>query len=146
MYSTHTLSHNHWINRHPKITQIHGHTHGLDISLLLSSQLPPKSFNDREMPESSPHRHHTYSVSQPLSSYVYLCRNRNPQTFWIHDFICVFHYFYVLNLRQSDVITEVCRNQVHTGATHIFCLTTTVIMCICEAIGTRKSLEYTVLY
>ncbi len=41
----------------PKMTQNHVYSHGLDISLFSSSQLPPKSFNDGDMPESDPHRH-----------------------------------------------------------------------------------------
>jgi hypothetical protein len=39
---------------------------------------------------------------------------------------------------------EICRVQVHTGTSHIFCPTTTVIPCVLvigEAIGTRKSLK-----
>ena len=45
-----------WSSRHPTTAQTHGYIAGLDISLLLCSQLPPKSFNDRDMPESSPHK------------------------------------------------------------------------------------------
>ena len=58
--SSHVYS---WSNRHPQIVQIHVHTHGVDISLLLCSQLPPKSLNDGDMPESSPHRYPTHIVS-----------------------------------------------------------------------------------
>ena len=43
------------------------------ISQVLCSELPPKCFNHSGMPESSPYRYpHTYSVSQPLPSPVYL--------------------------------------------------------------------------
>jgi hypothetical protein len=62
LYSTHVLhtysvwqplpSHVYWwSNRHPRIAQIHGYTHGLDMSLLVASQLAPNSCNDRDMPE-----------------------------------------------------------------------------------------------
>ena len=47
-------------NSHPKPAQTHGYIAGLEISLLLCSQLPPKSFNDGDMPESSPHRYPTH--------------------------------------------------------------------------------------
>ena len=42
---------------------------------------------------------HTYSVSQSLPSYVYLCMNRHPKTTRIYDYIPVFHHFYAVNLR-----------------------------------------------
>ena len=38
----------------PKIAEIDVYTHDLDISILLSPQLPPKFFNGRDMPDSSP--------------------------------------------------------------------------------------------
>ncbi len=39
-----------------------------------------------------------------------------------------------MQFRQSAGITEVCQNQVHAGATHIFRLTTTSFTCICPNI------------
>jgi hypothetical protein len=56
-----------------EITQIHGYTHGLDISLLLSSQLLPKSFNDTDMPESSPHRYPSHILSDNHSHHMCIC-------------------------------------------------------------------------
>jgi hypothetical protein len=65
-YPTYIWSHNHChhmcfceaigIRKSFKFTSIHG----VDISLLLCSQLLPKSFNDTDMPESSPHRYPTH--------------------------------------------------------------------------------------
>jgi hypothetical protein len=52
-----------WRYWYPKAAQTHGYIAGLDISLLLFSQLPPKSFNDTDMPESSPHRNPTCILS-----------------------------------------------------------------------------------
>ncbi len=46
-----------WNNGLLKIDEIDVYTPCLDISLFLSSQLAPKSFNDTDMPESSPHRY-----------------------------------------------------------------------------------------
>ena len=73
---------------------------------------------------------HTYSVSQPLPWYVYSCRNRHPKTTRIYGCIPVLHHFYALKLRQSVAIIELSRIQVHTGTPHIFCLTTTTIICV----------------
>ncbi len=114
-----------WRNRHPKIPQIHGYTHGLDISLMLCSQLPPQCFNHSAMPDSSPHRYSTHYFWQPLPSYVSLCRNRHPKIAKIHGCICLFHYFDALNLCQSASIAELRRIQVHTSNPHWSCLTIT---------------------
>jgi hypothetical protein len=56
-----------WRNRHPKITRIHGIITGLEDSQVLYSQLEPKSFNHWAMPDSSPHRYPTHTLSHNLS-------------------------------------------------------------------------------
>ncbi len=73
---------------------------------------------------------HTYSVSQPLPSYVYLWRSRHPKTTRTYEYMEDLDHFYALNLSQSTGITEVCRHQVHAGTPHIFCLTITSLTCI----------------
>ncbi len=58
-----------------KIAKFRVYTHGLDISLVLCSQLPPNSCKYRDIPDSSPHRYPTHIVShKPLPSHVYLWR------------------------------------------------------------------------
>ena len=74
---------------------------------------------------------HTYSVSQPLPSYVHLCRSRHPKTTRTYESISELDHFYALHLRQNAVITEVWRNQVHAGTPRIFCLTSTTVICAC---------------
>jgi hypothetical protein len=73
---------------------------------------------------------HVYSVSQKLQSYMYLWRSRHPKTTRTYEYITEVDHFYTLNLCQSAGITEVLRNQVHTGTLRIFCLTTTSLTCI----------------
>ena len=52
-----------WSNRHPKITRIHGIIAALEDSQVLCSQLAPKCFNHWAMPDSSPHRYPTHTLS-----------------------------------------------------------------------------------
>jgi hypothetical protein len=99
----------------PKIAQIDVYTHDLDISLLLSPQLPPKSFNDRDMPDSSSHWYpahilshnhwHTMSIGEAIGI------RESLKTMLIHT-VSTFHYLYPLNFRQNPSIIEICRNQV----------------------------------
>ena len=85
-----------WINRHPKIAQIDVCTHCLDISLHLSSQLASKSFNDTDMPESSPHKYSTHILSN--NHYHSMCigepigTRESLQLTFIHT-ISTFHGF-----------------------------------------------------
>ena len=62
-----------WRNRHPKIAQIHRYTHGLDISLMLCSQLPPQCLNHWAVPDSSPHRYSTHILSDNHYHHMCLC-------------------------------------------------------------------------
>jgi hypothetical protein len=122
-----------WSNRLPRIAQNHVYTHGLDISLLVSSQLPPKTFNHRDMPESSPRRYPTHIASH--NHWHHMCVGeaigiRESLKFTFIHTVSTFHYLYPLNFCQSPSIIEICRNQVHTGTPHIFCLTTTGIPCV----------------
>jgi hypothetical protein len=138
-YLTHIMSHNHWhsmrigeaigCRKSLKLSIIHG----LDISLLVSSQLLPKTLNQRDMPESSPRRYpahivshnhwHTMCIGEAIGS-----RESLKITF-IHT-VSTFHYLYPLNFRQRPSIIEICRNQVHAGTPHILRLTTTGITCV----------------
>ena len=73
---------------------------------------------------------HAYSVSQPRPAYAYLCRNKHLTDNGLHGYIPVLNHPYALTLRQSAEMIEICPNQVHTGTPHIFCLTTTAIICV----------------
>ena len=136
-------------NRLPKIAQIDVYTHGLDISLLLFSQLPPTSFNHRDMPESSLHRHLTHIMSHNHCHDMCFCEaigSRKSLKFMLIHTVSTFHYLYPLNFRQSPSMMEICRNQVHTGAPHIFCLTTTSIPCVFVKVLAPKNLSNSRLY
>ena len=142
-YPTHILSHNHY--------------HNLCSCLSFVVKQTPKQSNEYTVPDwyqdltdltclssvnlLESQRHglvksiqvpHTYSVSQSLPPYVYLCRNTHPKItrimFTDPSYIPGLHYFYSLNFRQSDGITDLCQIQLHTGTPHIFCLTTTTII------------------
>ncbi len=105
----------------------------IDISLLLCSQLPPKSFNDRDMPESSPHRYPTHILSHNHQHTMCICEGigtRQPLRLTFIHTVSTFHCFYSLNFHQSPSMIEICRNQVHTNASKIFCLTATSIPCV----------------
>jgi hypothetical protein len=52
---------------------------------------------------------------------------RKSLKFTFIDTDSTFDCLYPLDFRQSPSMTEFCRNQVHTGTPHIFCLTTTCI-------------------
>jgi hypothetical protein len=41
-----------------------------------------------------------------------------------------FLWFYALNFRQTPAIIEISRTQLHTGTPHVFCHTTTAIVCV----------------
>ena len=73
---------------------------------------------------------HTYSVSEPLPTYVHLCRSRHPKTTPIYEYVAELDHIYALNLRQNDGITQLCRKKLHAGIAHIFCLTTTTVICV----------------
>ncbi len=113
----------HWWNSSSYTRSRHFATFMLSTSSKVLQSLNYAGIKSTQVP-------HTYSVSQQLSPYVYLCRNRHPQTTRIHRYICVFRYFYALNLWQSAAITELCRKQVLICSPHIFCLTTTTIICV----------------
>ena len=139
MYPTHGLSHKYY---HPgctcmtsvvkytatRITRIYGVYQYFTDSTCLSS------INQLEVQRSglvhSTQVLHTCSVSPALPADVHLCRNRHPTTTRIYDYIPVFQHFHAVNFRQIASITELCRHQVHTGTPHIFCLTTTTIICV----------------
>jgi hypothetical protein len=116
-----------------KTAQNHVYTHGLDISVVLCSQLPPNSGNHRDIPDSSPHRYPTHNLSHNHCHGMCICQDVGSQKSKNVSFVATdstFQWFYALNFRQTPVITEISRTQVHTGTPHIFCHTTTAIACV----------------
>jgi hypothetical protein len=91
-----------WSNRHPKIVRIHVHTHGVDIWLLLCSQLPPKSFNHRDVPESSPHRYPTHTLSH--NHWHHMCICVDVGTRQLLEFIIILVYFAAFMLSTCDKV------------------------------------------
>ncbi len=91
-------------NRHPKTAPTHGYTTGLDISLLLCSQLAPKCFNGRDMPESSPHRYPTRILSHNNCHHMCICvgiGTRRPLEFTI-----ILVYFATFMLSTCDKVLQ----------------------------------------
>ena len=116
-----------------KTAQIHVYTHGLDISVVLCSQLPPHSGNHRDIPESSPHRYPTRILSHTHCHHMRICEDvgsRKPLNFTFILTDSTFQWVYALNIRHTPAITEISRIQVHTGTPHVFCHTPTAIACV----------------
>ena len=115
------------------IAKNHVYTHGLDISLVLYSQLPPNSGNHSDSPNSSPHRYPTHILSHNHCHRVCICQDVGSQTSLKIMFIhtdSTFHWFYALNYRPTLAVITISRTQVHTGTSHIFCHTTTALACV----------------
>jgi hypothetical protein len=93
-----------WSNRHPKIAQTHGYIAGLDISLLLCSQLPPKSFNGRDMPESSPQRYPTRILFHSNCHHTCICVGIGTQK--PLKFTIIFVYFATFMLSTCDKVLQ----------------------------------------
>jgi hypothetical protein len=105
--------------------------HGLDNSLFLCSQLPPKSFNHRDMPESSPNRYSTHILSHNHCHPMCICDDivtRKSLKFTFIHTVSTFHCFYALNFRQSPSIIQISQ---------------IILLCICGKIGTEQSLKFT---
>ncbi len=133
----------------PQTAEIHSCIAGLDISLLLCSQLPPKSFNDRDMPDSSPHRYPTHILSHNHCHHMCICGaigTRKPLKLTFILTVSTFHCFYARNFRKSPSMIEICRNQVHTGTPHIFSLTATSIACVFVKVLAPENISNSQLY
>ncbi len=89
---------------HPKIAQTHGYIAGLDISLLLCSQLPPKSFNGRDMPESSPQRYPTRILFHSNCHHTCICVGIGTQK--PLKFTNIFVYFATFMLSTCDEVLQ----------------------------------------
>ncbi len=125
-----------WRSRHPKINEIEIDAHGLDMCLLLRSQLPPDWVDAGGIPVSracSPCRYPTHILPDNHWHIMCICdgiSTRKSPKFTFIDTGSTFDCFYPLNFRQSPSMMEICRNQVHTGTPHMFCLTVTSISCV----------------
>ena len=104
MYPTNILSHNHY--HHVCICVGVGTQQPLEdtvvyqnlTTLMLSTCAKMlKSLNYAEI--KSMQAPHTYSVSQPLPSYVHLCRSRHPKNTRTYESIAELDNFYALHLR-----------------------------------------------
>ncbi len=141
--------------------------------MVLCSQLPPHSGNHRDIPHSIPHRYLTHILSHNHCHRMCFCPDvgsQKPLNFTFIHTDSTFQWCYALNFRHTPAITEISRIQVHTGTSHIFCHTTTVIacnhrdipessphrystrilshnhchrMCTCEDVGSPKPLNFT---
>ena len=132
-----------------KTAEFHVYTHGLDISVVLCSQLPPHSGNHRDIPESSPHRYPTRILSHNHCHRMCIGRDVGSQkplkiTFIHTDSTC--QWFYALHFRQTPAIIEISRTQVHTGTPHIFCHTTTAIACVSVKMWPVKNRKMSLLH
>jgi len=118
----------------PKTAEFLVYTHGLDISLVLCSQLPAHSGNRRDIPEACPHRYLTRILSHKHCHRMCICQDVGSQKPLNFSFIhteWTFHWCYALNFRHTLAIAEISRRHVHTGTSHVFCHTSTVIACVC---------------
>ena len=107
-----------WRNGQSKIAQIVCYTQHLDISLVLWSQLVPKSFNDGVMSDSTPHRHPTHIKSPNYCHRMCICEGIDTEKSLNLSFIhptSTFHFVYVLNFRQSPSMMEVSQILLLTG-------------------------------
>ena len=107
--------------------------HRLNISVVLSSQLPSNSGNHRDIPDSSPdmyptrilsHNHcHRTCIGEDMGTY-----NRYISRLYTQTQHC--SGFSEINFRQTPAIREISWTHVHTGPSHVFSHTTTVIACV----------------
>ena len=120
---------------------------GCQDSLVVCPHLPGKSFNHRDIPDSSPSRYPTHILSHnhchPMCDCPATGRLNSFKFTFIHT-DSTFRGFYVLKFSQSPVIIQISRTPVHTCIPHIFCPHIHCHgMCICPEVGTQKSLKFT---
>ena len=116
-----------------KIAEFHVYTHGLDISVVRCSQLPPHSGNRRDIPDAGPHWYLTRILSHNHCHRMCICPDvgsQKPLTFTFIHMDSTFQLVYALNFLHTPAITEISRTQVHAGTPHVFCHTTTAIACV----------------
>ena len=101
--------------------------------MVLCSQLPPDSGNQRHIPDSSPNRYSTRILSHNHVHCMCICEDmvsQKPINLTSIHADSTFQWFYAVNFRQTPAIRDISRTQVHTGTPHVFCHTTTVIACV----------------
>ena len=113
-----------------KTAEFHVYTHGVDISVGLSSQVAPHSGNHRDIPDASPRRYPTRILSHKHCHRMCIGQDMGSQKPLNFSFIhtdSTFQWIDALNFRHTPAITEISRTHVHTGTPHICCHTTTAI-------------------
>ena len=120
-------------NSHPKVAQIDVYTPGLEIRLVVCSQLVPNCLNHKGTLDSAVHRYPTHIRSPNYSRRMCICQaidiQKSLKLTFIHSgwrFDC----FHAVNLWQTPSMTEVFWIMLYTGTPHIFGLPTTVIACV----------------
>ena len=107
------------------------------------------SGNHRHIPDPSPHRYPTRILSHNHCHRMCICENmvsQKPLNVTSIHTDQTLQLCYTVNLRQTPAITEISRTQVHTGTSHIFCHTTTVIACVFVKIWAVKNRYMSSLY
>jgi hypothetical protein len=120
-------------NSHPKVAQIHVYTPGLEIRLLLCSQLVPNCFNDVGIVEYALHRYPTHIRSPNYSHRMCVCQDKGTDKALKLTFIhsgSRFDWFYTVNVCQTARMMLVFWILLYTGTPHIFGLPTTSIACV----------------
>jgi hypothetical protein len=117
----------------PKTAIFHDYIHGLDISVVLCSHLPPHSSNHRDIPDACPRRYLTRILSHNHCHRMCIGQDvgsQKPLNFVFIETDSTFEWFDDLNFRHTPAITEISRTHVHAGISHVFSHTTTVIACV----------------
>ena len=71
---------------------------GLDISLVLCSQLKPTSCNHRDIPDSSPHRYPTHILSHNHCHHMCICEDMGSQKPLTFTFIHTYPFTLIINI------------------------------------------------
>ena len=103
------------------------------VSLVMDLWIVHELWGSNSNPSLNGHLHYPTDIDRTLNEDV-------------ADKILQYRADYNTVIQESPSITHLCRIQVHTGIPNIFCLTTTTIMCILVGIGTRKTLEFAVIF
>jgi hypothetical protein len=112
------------------------------LSLLLCSQLPPNSLNDRDIPDSSPHRYLTHILSHNHYLPMRICEAIGGQKLQKSTFTHAVDFSLLLC---SQLPPNCCKHRdipessPHRYPTPILSHNHYLPMCICEEIGGQKS-------
>ena len=120
-------------NRPSKRAQIDVYTLGLEIRLVLCSQLVPNCFNGGGTLEYTLHRYPTHIRSPNCSHHMCICQAIGPRKELKLTFIhpdSRIDCFHALNLCQTASMAEVFWIMLYTGTPHIFGLPTTAVACV----------------